>query len=151
MNGFSSGDGGRGDDGSRITGGGNEECDFDDYALTASWETLISGSGGSDYLQACADAWQAARDAGLVDANNEPTDWAYASNPDIRVPGAELWDPATVDALTADGSNISDWVKISSRQFNTSEGPAEMHVYRNMKTGELFLDRGWKLVFKAPF
>ena len=28
---------------------------------------------------------------------------------------------------------------------------AEMHVYRNIRTGGLYLGRGWKLVFKDPF
>jgi hypothetical protein len=157
MNGFpsSGGDSGRNDDGSRVTGGGEEECDFDDFAQMPSWATLTDPSypESQAYLDACTEGWSVARQAGYVDAFDNPTAWAYAGLPqlDVRVPGMYFYDAATVDALTADGSAITDWVKISSPQFETPEGPAEMHVYRNIKTGQLNLSRGWKLIFKNPF
>jgi len=152
LNGFTSGDGGRGDDGSRPTGGGSEECDFDDYADMPRWTTLISEPGGDIYTEACSDAWSAAREAGVVDAFNNPAlDWALSDNPIYAIPGKYLGDEELIDALTSDGSQITDWVKIKSPQFETPNGPAEMHVMQNINTGRLYTGRGWKLVFKDPF
>jgi hypothetical protein len=149
LNGFSSGGGAGGNDGSSFTDNGGEECDFDDYATPPTWADVYSEE-PSFYQEECEDAWSVARLAGFVDAFNRPTpDWVVSA--EIAIPGRYLTNETVVAELTRDGSVITDWAKVKSPRFWTSRGEAELHLYKNLRTGEVNLVHGWKLVFQQAF
>lgn len=150
MNGLSGGDGYGGGGGSTTTADG-PQCDFPDWAPPPEWESLISPMNPDNqvYLDACDEAWQAAQAAGMVDEFGLPTSWTNDDNVLIR--GKYFRNETAIDTLTSDGSNIDDWAKITSPTFETPDGPAELHVYKNLSTGSINTSIDWKLVFDTPF
>ncbi len=52
--------------------------------------------------------------------------------------GSALKDQKAINALTADGSDIRDWFKMESNsKYITEYGEGRVHLYKNMKTGEI--------------
>lgn len=52
--------------------------------------------------------------------------------------GSALKDQKAINALTADGSKIGDWFKMeSNNKYITEFGEGRVHLYKNMKTGEI--------------
>jgi hypothetical protein len=120
-----------------------------DFSTPPTWSAVLTEN-PAYYEQECSEAWAAARSAGYVDAFNNPTpDWVASA--EWAVPGRYFTDQTVIDTLTADGSSITDWVKVKSPKFETAHGEAEMHLYKNVRTGAINLSRGWKLVFKEIF
>jgi RHS repeat-associated protein len=61
--------------------------------------------------------------------------------------GTRLGNDAVVKSLTADGSNIADWGKYTTRSFESPSGPFQVHFYQDSLTGRVFYDLDYKAVF----
>lgn len=55
-----------------------------------------------------------------------------------------------IKTLTADGSNIADWAKYTTRSFQSPSGPFQVHFYRNSVTGAVEYTYDYKSVFVGP-
>jgi RHS repeat-associated protein len=53
------------------------------------------------------------------------------------ISGNELKNPDVINALTKNGSNISDWAKMSTETFKSPSGDFQVHFYQNIGTGEV--------------
>lgn len=51
-------------------------------------------------------------------------------------------------ALTADGSKMADWAKMTTQTFNSPSGPFQVHFYQNLNTGATHFSDDFKAVFK---
>jgi hypothetical protein len=65
----------------------------------------------------------------------------------VAIPGSQLNNPALVKTLTADGSNIADWAKMTTQTFKSPSGPFQAHFYQNVKTGATHFADDFKAVF----
>ena len=65
----------------------------------------------------------------------------------IITPGDQLGNPAVIDALTADGSDINDWAKWSTQTIPSPNGDFQVHFYRNVVTGRVNTDIDYKVKF----
>lgn len=67
------------------------------------------------------------------------------------IPGTELGrkDPTRrlINELTADGSDIADWGKYSTRTYQSPSGDFQVHFYRNRATGNVNYNSDYKSVF----
>ena len=65
----------------------------------------------------------------------------------VAVPGSKLGNQALIKQLTADGSSISDWAKMTTQTFKSPSGPFQVHFYQNLKTGLVHYADDFKAVF----
>lgn len=80
----------------------------------------------------------ALQDAGILDQSGQLTEAAInLSRPAMRR-GSILENPSVVDTLTKDGSNITDWEKLTTQSIGMPTGQRiQVHFYRNKSTGEV--------------
>lgn len=141
--------GANGGGGDSTTTSDPHECDWHDYGSPPFWKDSYNLY--PDFYQAaCDEAWEDAITAGLVDAaSGQPTGWVDTA--EIAIRGKYFTNPSLIDALESDGSNVTDWAKIRSPEFNTANGPAEIHVYKNVATGNIYTGMDFKVVFDNIF
>jgi hypothetical protein len=65
----------------------------------------------------------------------------------VIMPGTELKNPALIQELTRDGSNIADWGKFSTDTFRSPSGPFQVHFYYNPTTGAVNYNFDFKAIF----
>ncbi len=63
------------------------------------------------------------------------------------MPGSALKNQGLIQRLTADGSNIADWAKMSTQSFKSPSGSFQVHFYKNLKTGAVHYADDFKAVF----
>ncbi|TDC14648.1 RHS repeat-associated core domain-containing protein, partial [Kribbella albertanoniae] len=63
---------------------------------------------------------------------------------DRIIDGEDLGNPAVIRALTADGSDIADWGKYSTKTYRSPSGPFQVHFYYNSVTGRMNYDIDYK-------
>lgn len=146
LNGFSGGGGFAG--GGDTTSGSSDGCDFDDY-FGVSWDALRAADPDpARFDEACAEAWQIARNLGIVTATGLDEAWVAAST--RLIPGEYLDNDRVINLLTAGGRTMSQWGKYGIR-FETPNGPAEVHFYRMNDSTVVNLEEDFKIVFKELF
>lgn len=69
---------------------------------------------------------------------------------DRNHPGTALKNTQLIKNLTADGSNLADWGKYTTRTFNGPSGPFQVHFYMNSSTGTVHYLDDFKVVFNGP-
>jgi hypothetical protein len=145
LNGFSGG--GSNNNGGDTTTGSSDRCDFDDYA-PAKWD-VVANAAPEYYDPACAEAWEIARDLGIItESGGINPDWIPAS---VRITSGELLgNDAVQELLTAGGRSMPEWGKYAIR-FETPNGPAEVHFYRMNNSAVVNLVEDFKIVFKTFF
>jgi hypothetical protein len=146
MNGYS-GSGGYGGPGGPAAAPPGENCSFAEFGKKV-WDA-VRAQDPEFYDAACSEAWQAASDKAMLDDLGQPSPswWDTAR---IAVRGYKIEDEGAIAALTSDGSEITDWNKVSSPVFDTANGPAEIHAYQSTLTGA-FNPYDFKIVFLSPF
>ncbi|MGY4900155.1 RHS repeat domain-containing protein [Micromonospora aurantiaca (nom. illeg.)] len=63
--------------------------------------------------------------------------------------GDKLNNPKVIEALTADGSDISDWGKYTSQTYESLDGPFQVHFYHNPVTGATNYSIDAKIVYNV--
>jgi hypothetical protein len=63
------------------------------------------------------------------------------------IPGSDLKNPAVVQELTKDGSNINDWGKFSTPTLRSPSGDYQVHFYYNRTTGQISRMIDYKIKF----
>ena len=63
------------------------------------------------------------------------------------IPGMALKNKGLIGRLTADGSKISDWAKMSTQSFKSPSGSFQVHFYQNLRTGAVHYGDDFKAVF----
>ena len=63
------------------------------------------------------------------------------------IPGSALGNKGLIRRLTADGSRIGDWAKMSTQSFKSPSGQFQVHFYKNSKTGAVHYGDDFKAVF----
>lgn len=63
------------------------------------------------------------------------------------IEGSDLKNPAVIQELTRDGSNIADWGKYSTQTFKSPAGDFQVHFYYNSATGAVNYGLDYKAVF----
>lgn len=53
------------------------------------------------------------------------------------IPGNELNNKAVINALTQDGSSMSNWAKMSTETYKSPSGNSQVHFYQNQITGKV--------------
>lgn len=56
-------------------------------------------------------------------------------NSEAIISGSELGNPYIINALTADGSSINNWAKMSTPTYRSPSGDFQVHYYQNQVTG----------------
>jgi hypothetical protein len=56
-------------------------------------------------------------------------------NSEAIISGSKLGNPRVLQALTADGSSISSWAKMSTQTFRSPSGNFQVHFYQNLENG----------------
>jgi hypothetical protein len=146
--GWSSSGGWRGSDGGVITGPNEYNCKFDDdLGGLALWQSLRAENPAA-YDEACEEAWNALKAAGHIDADGYPSAAARVA-PRRLIRGEYLTNETVVEGLTADGSQITEWAKVSSPEIETSSAPAEAHWYQKTADQTVWLERDYFVIFKS--
>jgi hypothetical protein len=106
LNGFTGGGGYAGGGDATPFGG---DCDFPHFT-GATWEGMIAAHPGSEsfYADACLEAWNIFDNAGGLSEG-------VIANARVLIRGDELENPQVIQALTANGTRIQDWAKVSTR------------------------------------
>jgi hypothetical protein len=65
------------------------------------------------------------------------------------ITGANLNNPAVIEELTKDGSNIADWGKYTTDTIEGVLGNYQLHYYYNSVTGATNLNIDYQAVFGA--
>uniref|UniRef100_UPI004046A501 hypothetical protein n=1 Tax=Streptomyces fradiae TaxID=1906 RepID=UPI004046A501 len=55
------------------------------------------------------------------------------------IPGEKIGNPVVRDLMTADGSDLRDWGKYSTRTHQSPYGDFQVHYYYNPETGKILL------------
>jgi hypothetical protein len=66
---------------------------------------------------------------------------------DLIIRGNDLGNPALREALTQDGSSLSDWGKYQTPTYRSPSGPFSVHFYYNPATGESYFGMDYKAIF----
>ncbi|MBU7008834.1 peptidoglycan-binding domain-containing protein, partial [Phosphitispora fastidiosa] len=61
----------------------------------------------------------------------------FIQNSKSIIPGTKLGDPNVVKALTSNGSNISDWAKMTTQSVTIDGVKVQVHFYMNQVTNEI--------------
>ncbi|MDG2959227.1 hypothetical protein, partial [Exercitatus varius] len=78
------------------------------------------------------------RESGILDDSGKLTVSAIRNSKLIPLSDGVIKNPAIVKHLTKDGSNISDWHKMTTESIKLSNGQSlQIHYYKNLKTGAI--------------
>jgi filamentous hemagglutinin len=118
--------------------------------MRATWnQNTASGMFASSSATAAAQlrAQLAFEEAGLLTPGGAGlTDEAIAASREIPVAGGVIRNPAVVSELTAGGSRIEDWAKMTTQSIRLRTGQsAQIHFYQNRVTGEVNLTIDFKV------
>ncbi len=61
------------------------------------------------------------------------------------IDGEKIGNPAVREAMTSDGSSLSDWGKYTTRTHQSPYGDFQVHYYYNPETGRL-LNYDYKVI-----
>lgn len=129
------------------SGAGQDECGMSGHRFK---DLLADPVNGDFYRQACADAWAYLRASGILRADGTLDPAVVAAARDFKA-GEELGNPKVKQALTADGSQMSDWEKVASLPIVGAPRPIHLRFYRKKITYETNLSIDFKIVFNDYF
>ena len=90
-------------------------------------------------------------DLTLLDSDGYLTEEAIDNSTLALKPGAVIKNPPVVEALTRDGSSITDWQKLSTETVEMSTGQRiQIHFYYNIKTHKVDYTYGPDFKVKNP-
>lgn len=117
--------------------GGN--CEYDELSFPYPEWSVGRKYAETAYDQACADAWNDFLNAGGVNGQNGHAE-AFTGT---------IKHDVVIDALTADGSSIEDWKKWEWGPYVVNDLTYVVHAYRNLITGQVRTDVGYKIKFRT--
>ncbi|WP_156373513.1 DUF637 domain-containing protein [Pseudorhodoferax sp. Leaf267] len=65
----------------------------------------------------------------------------------VAIPGSQLKNPDLIAKLTADGTNIADWAKMTTLTQRSPSGDFQVHFYQNRATGKTYFLDDFKVIF----
>jgi len=138
-----------GGDGITTVGGG--ECKFRNEDGGREEWNLRNVDGAYD--AECSEAWSIAENQGWTDSLGNPTS-LLKSVAKRLIRGDKLGNETVTDAMLQKdpGSSLTDWYKVKSPDFTTSEGhSASLHFYLNVADGTVLIEEDYFVVFANLF
>jgi len=91
------------------------------------------------------------QDKGILDSSGHLTQQAIDNSSLALRPGQVIKNPPVVDALTKDGSSITDWSKLTTETVEMSTGQRiQVHYYYNTRTQRVDYTYGPDFKVKNP-
>jgi RHS repeat-associated protein len=114
-------------------------------------ENTAAGGGADNVVNGVRLARQLARQsAESVFTSTGDLDPSVIADSNLIIPGSKLGNKGLIDALTSDGSNIADWGKYRTPNFQSPYGDFQVHFYMNRVTGTVDYGYDYKVIFNGP-
>ncbi|TCC48812.1 RHS repeat protein [Kribbella capetownensis] len=119
-------------------------------ALKIATEAARSGAGADNVVNGLRLAQQLAREsASSAFTGSGKLNPGAISGANLIIPGNKLGNKALIQRLTADGSDIADWGKYTSRTYQSLSGNFQVHFYMNRRTGAVDYGYDYKVIFNG--